>query len=438
MSRTLLALLLLAAPLAANDNPKPRAKLLGTIKVNKLVDQVVWTPDAKHLILIAEGKGLVVSREQLGDDTPAKPVAEFELPAGAARFGVTPDGTELFAVVSAGARFHAETRLCYWALKDLVEGKKKAKPDRSVDLEADNPSGFALSADGKSLFAVTVDPRPGVTPNGGLPQQVGKVLRLDTKTGDTAETVADLDVEDATLHGASVHPETGRVFAHFQTLDEHVVRCIDPSTKKRKWERKIDSPAAYMTVQPPKVSPTGKTVVAYVSNQGPQVLPGAPGGLPLPGGGAPGQVAGIRPLLLNADTGAVIAEMGGEDTTGCLVCDFSHDGKLLFGWLQSAVGMRYIAWDGTTGKPLKTWARNAGGLSAAFAPGKHELATVEQVGNGGYVPPANQPVGPYLELDRRAFYDPLQPIPPTPPLPPADVPVSYSIVGVWNLAPLMK
>lgn len=437
MSRTLLALLLLAAPLVANDKPKPRAKLLGTIKVNKMVDQVVWTPDAKHLILIAEGKGMVVSREQLGDDTPAKPVAEFDLPTGAARFGVTPDGTELFAVVSAGARFNAETRLCYWVLKDLLEGKKKAKPDRSVDLEADNPTGFALSADGKSLFGSFVEPRPGGTPLGGLPQQVGKVLRMDTKTGDTVETVADLDVEDGTLLGATSHPESGRVFAHFQTIDEHVIRCIDPSTKKKKWERKIDSPAAYMTGQAPKVSPTGKAVVAFVSNQGPPVVPD---NLPRPGlPPLPGQVAGIRPLLLNAETGAVVAEMGGEDTSGCEVCDFSSDGKLMFGWLQSSVGMRYTAWDGTTGKPLKTWARSAGGLSAAFAPGKHELATVEQVPSGGYQLPVapNGPGLPQFEFDRRAFYDPLLTQPPAV-VPPADAPVSYSIVGVWILAPLVK
>lgn len=440
MSRTLFALLVLAAPLLADDKPKPRAKLLGTIKVNKLVEQAVWTPDAKHLILIAEGKGLVVSREQLGDDTPAKPVAEFDVPTGGAKFGVTPDGTELFAVVSAGARFNAETRLCYWAMKDLVEGKKKAKPDRTVDLEADNPTGFALSADGKSLFGVFIEPRPGGTPLGGLPQQVGKVLRLDTKTGDSVETVADLNMEDSTLLGATSHPESGRVFAHFQTTDEHVVRCIDPTTKKRKWERKIDSPAAFLTGQSPKVSPAGNAVVAFVSHQG-QANPAGPPGLSGVGQPIlPGQVSGTRPLLLDAETGKVIAEMGGEETISCEVCDFSHDGKLMFGWLSSAVGMRYTAWDGTTGKPLKTWARGAGALSAAFAPGKHELATVEQVGNGGYQLPVapNGPGGPLLEFDRRsAFYDPFQ-LPPTPPLPPTDAPAYYSIVGVWNLAPLVK
>jgi hypothetical protein len=439
MSRALFALLLLAAPLAADDKPKPRAKLLGTLKVNKLVELAVWTPDARHLILIAGGKGLVLGREQLGDDTPAKPVAEFDVPAGGAKFGVTPDGTELFAVVSAGARFNAETRMCYWALKDLLEGKKKAKPDRTVDLEADNPTGFALSADGKSLFAVTVDRRPGVTPNGGLPVQAGKVLRLDTKSGDTAETVADLGMEDGTLLGAAVHPETGRVFAQYPTADEHVIRCIDAPTKKRKWERAIDSQGAFLNGQPPKVSPNGKVVVAFVSHQG-QLNPAGPPGLPGVGQpGQPGQVAGTRPLLLDAETGKVIAEMGGEDTTACDVCDFSHDGKLLFGWLQSANGMRYTAWDGATGKPLKTWSRNVGALSAAFAPGKHELATVEQVGNGGYQLPAapNGPGGPLLEFDRRSvFYDPLLTTPAV--VPPADTPVSYSIVGVWNLAPLVK
>ena len=170
---------LLAAPVLPDEKPKPRAKLLGTVKLDKRVQQVCWTHDAKHLIVVTDEKAMVIGRDQLGEDAPVKPIAEFALPVGGmSLFGVTPDGTELYALVSAG-RINAETRLCYWTLKDLLDGKKKAKPDRVVSLEADNPNHFAFSADGRSLYAVVGEQRRGeaVQPNGAL-QFTGKLLRL--------------------------------------------------------------------------------------------------------------------------------------------------------------------------------------------------------------------------------------------------------------------
>ena len=82
MARTLLIALLLATPLLAaptppEEKPKPRAKLLGTVKLDKRVQEVCWTPDAKHLIVVADEKALVIGRDQLGEDAPAKPIAEF-------------------------------------------------------------------------------------------------------------------------------------------------------------------------------------------------------------------------------------------------------------------------------------------------------------------------------------------------------------------------
>ena len=192
MARSLLIALLLAtriaaAPVPAEEKPKPRAKLLGTVKLDKYVTEVCWTPDAKHLIIVTDEKGLVIGRDQLGEDAPAKPIAEFALPSGGmCKFGVTPDGAELYAMVTA-TRFNAETRLCYWTLKDLLDGKKKSKPDRVVSLEVDDPSHFVFSADGKNLYAVVSEPRRDsvLQPNGHLPQ-IGKVLRSNTKTGDIA------------------------------------------------------------------------------------------------------------------------------------------------------------------------------------------------------------------------------------------------------------
>jgi len=146
-----LAVILLTATVGlAAEPPKPRAKLLGTMKVDKEVQTVHWTPDTKHLILITADKGLVVGRDQLGEDTPAKPVAEFDLPAGSWTWmGVTPDGTELYVVLTAGTRSNPETRVCFWTLKDLTEGKKEgqARPHRQP---GGRPGLFHLGVTGRA------------------------------------------------------------------------------------------------------------------------------------------------------------------------------------------------------------------------------------------------------------------------------------------------
>jgi hypothetical protein len=426
-----------AAPAPSEEKPKPRPKLLGTLKLDKRVEQAVWTPDAKHLILVADGKGLVVGRDQLGEDAAPKPVAEFDLPAGGgSKFGVTPDGAELFAVTSAGYRFNAETRLCFWTLKDLLDGKKKAKPDRVVSLEADNPTSFALAAGGRSLYASVSEPRAGGgnQPN-GIPMQVGKVLRLSTRTGDLADEVLTLDEPDGSLVGAVLHPESGRVFAHFQVADQHVIRCLDVATKKAKWERKFEQAPAQPLGYLPKGSPDGKVLVAFCTRQFQAPQPGA---VPPPGQPVPlTTMVSSSPHLLNAATGEPIADLGGDDVYSSDVCDFSRDGRLVFGYLSRAGGMQYLVWDAKTGKPLKTWNRGSGNLSAAFAPTGHELAVIErtevpvyaaapaqafdglwngpppgggQFGGLGYIQPAQQ----VIRTDHT------------------------SVIGVWDLAPLVK
>lgn len=431
----LLGMLLLAgsavaAPVPPDDKPKPRPKLLGTLKLDKRVEQAVWTPDAKHLILITEAKGLVVSREQLGEDAAPKPLTEFDLPAGGgSRFDVTPDGTELYALASAGGRFNAETRLCFWNLKDLLDGKKKAKPDRVVSLEADNPTSFVLTTGGKGLMACVTEPR-GNLPN-GVPQQVGKVLRLSARTGDIAEEVLTLEERDATLVGAALLPDAGRVFAHFQTADEHVVRAIDTATKKAKWERKFEQPASQGGGVGPKVSPDGKVVVAFCSRmtQVPQ-----PGFVPQPGQPAPvNTVVSVSPQLLDATSGEVVADLGWEDVYSSDVTAFSADGKLAFGWLNRQSGMQFLVWEAKTGKPLKRWTRGSGDLSASFAPTGHALLTVERTSTPIYAPGSGQPFNPFLgsdiKLQDSLYIQPPQQIIRTD---------HTSIVGVWELAPLVK
>ena len=86
----------------------------------------------------------------------------------------------------------------------------------------------------------------------------------------------------------------------------------------------------------------------------------------------------ISPQLLKAGSGDVIADLGGDDVRNSEVIDFSTDSKLMFGWLSRNAGIQYVVWDAKTGKPLKTWNRGSGDVTAAFAPGRHELAIVER------------------------------------------------------------
>ena len=425
----------LAAPVPPDEKPKPRPKLLGTLKLDKRVDQAVWTPDGKHLVLVTDTKGLVVGRDQFGEDAAPKPVAEFDLPAGGgSKFGVTPDGTELYAVASAGGRFNAETRLCFWALKDLTDGKKKAKPDRVVSLEVDNPTSFALTGDGRTLWACVSEPRPGGgnLPN-GQPQQVGKVLRLSARTGDLAEEVVALDVADATLVGAVVHPGSGRVFAHFQTADEHVVRCIDLDSKKARWEKKFEQPSPQPVGSGPKVSPDGKAVVAFCSRQFNTPQPGV---IPQPGQPVPlNTVVSVSPHLLDAATGERIADLGGDDVYASEVSAFSDDGRVMFGSLSRSSGMPFLVWEAKTGKPLKAWNRGSGDLSAVFASGRHELAVVERTSTPIYAeapaqqldilwganPPGGGQFGGLIGSAQHVIRTD-----------------HTSVVGIWDLTPLVK
>lgn len=446
MARSLLLVLLLAAPLLAapvppDEKPKPRAKLLGTVKLNKHVTEVCWTPDAKYLIVATNEKGFVIDRDQLGEDTPAKPIAEFVMPTGGmTKLGVTPDSTEVYAILTAG-RINSETRLCYWTLKDLLDGKKKAKPDRAVSLEVDNPTNqFAFSADGKSLFVVMSEPRPGmaVQPN-GQPAQIGKVLRLSTKTGDVAEEWLPLELPNATLIGAVVHPGSGKVFAHFQSAEEHVVHCFDRAGKKEKWERTFSQPSPNAPVgYGPKVSPDGQVVVATWSRQ---FLIPQPGVVLQPGQQAQLMAVNtVSPQLLHATTGDVIADLGGDDVYHSHVFGFSTDSKLMYGMLYRATGSQLLVWETKSGKPLKTWHRGSGDLLGQFAPNRHELTIVERsqiqvMGTqeslermrGGLLTEVevgqpqiftgyqlNQPQAQVIRIDHTA------------------------IIGVWDLAPLVK
>ncbi len=385
MARSLLIALLLAtriaaAPVPAEEKPKPRAKLLGTVKLNEYVNSVCWTPDAKHLILLTKDKGQLIGRDQLGEDTPAKPIAEFALPVGwIAKFGVTPDGAELYAM-SVADRLNSEHRLCYWNLKDLLDGKSKAKPDRSVSLEMDRPNVVCPSSDGKTLFATISQPRDGggVLPRNVEPQRIGQVIQLSTRTGDRAEERTVLDLPDATLLGSVIHAGSGRVFAHFLSVEEHAIRCFERGAKKEKWDRKMAATPQQNNLGShyPQLSPDGHRLVVFWCRSIQSIDPNA-----APQQGRRPQMLStpaVSPQLLNADTGELIADLGGDDTTDCQILDFSSDSRFMFGWLRRNTGQEFTVWEMKAGLPLKSWKRGFSDVTAAFAPGRHELAIVER------------------------------------------------------------
>ena len=76
-----------------------------------------------------------------------KPLTAFDRPHDShGGMGLTPDGG-LFILAPAGQKVNAENRLYRWSMKTLTGGGEP-KPDKVIDLEADNPQGAMPSADG--------------------------------------------------------------------------------------------------------------------------------------------------------------------------------------------------------------------------------------------------------------------------------------------------
>jgi len=99
--------------------------------------------------------------------------------------------------------------------------------------------------------------------------------------------------------------------------------------------------------------------------------------------------------------------------------------------------MESVVWETKSGKPLKTWNRGSGDLTAAFAPGRHELAIIERTthnSNPSHLTPERIHGGILMETDGadtqyiRNVFRQLR-------VPRVE---EESIIGVWDLAPLVK
>jgi outer membrane protein assembly factor BamB len=300
----------------------------------------------------------------------------------------------------------------------LLAGATKGKPDRVVKLDADNPMAFTF-ADGKSAVAVVSVPRDGPVVLYAPPLRAGKVVRLDVKTGDVTDTLAELSDADDTLVGAAVHPASGRVFAHYHSSDS-VVRCADAKTGKVKWERAVEGDTIHYGYAGPVVAPDGSAVAV-----------GCLRVVQLPQWNGPGRPPQINQFpsnrlhLLDGGTGKPIADLGADDAHGCQACGFSADGRLLFGWVRRNSGSHYTVWDARTGKPLKVWDRQSADVTARFATAGHDLALVERTQTQVVVPAESgelvventHQLHQYGRITKTRH---------------------SSVVGVWDLAPLAK
>ncbi len=437
--RTLFSLLFVAVPLlaapvpAADEKPKPRAKLLGTLVVNVNVQAVYWTPDGKHLVLVGDKRVLVYPREQVGTPAP-KPLAAFDRPDTYGTVGQTTDGG-LWVLAPARQKVNAENRLHFWSAKSLVSpGEPKA--DRVIDLEADNPTGAVVSADGGSVFATLMTTRPAPNPNGNRNsvEYLPKFLRLSAKTGDVVKRTPLADLCEGRYAGSAFDPRTGRVYLAVHAGDETVVSCRDLDAAKPVWERKLSAKPEADSLGVFVLSPDGSRV-AYRQPTLTVVPPGGFGGGPPPRGGGPG---GGRPapvayeststlLTFDAKTGEPGAELAKADIRWGNGYSFSADGRLLFAAVGTVEGGKLGVWDVKSGAELKTWDRGSADVGGTFAPSGFELAIVERERKDVLGPRVAVPGG--FNGNGGQQWDTRQEV----------VRVEHtSTVGVWDLSPVVK
>lgn len=449
--RPLLALLLvvpvlLAAPVpTAEEKPKPRAKLLGTLTLSVPVVSAFWTPDSGHLILVTDKRVLVYPRDQVGAEKP-KPLTAFDRPDSHGEVGLSPDGG-LFILAPAGRKVNTENRLYRWSAKTLTGGGEP-KPDKVIDLEADNPQWAALSADGASLYATLLTTRPVPSANPNTPRNsveyLPTFLRMSTKTGDVAKQVAFSDLSQDRYAGSMIDSRTSRLYLATHTEAETTVTCREADSGKQVWEKKL-----------PVKPDTDSIGVFLLSSDGSRILyrqptltvqqpggfggqggfggPGGPGGFAPPGGRAarPGQPVSYTSsaALVTFDTknGEVGPELSKVDLQGGGGYSFSTDGRLLFAQTYAANSGKLAVWDIKTGAEVKVWTRTNADVSGVFAPNGYELTIVERERKEVYGPAQNIPSG--QGRDGSQMWTTRQDV----------VRTEYSsTIGLWDLVPVVK
>ncbi len=430
-----------AAPVPADtDKPKPRPRLTGTASLNAHVDDVLWLPDGKHLILRCnDGIARVVRRDQFADDRPAvKPLAELPLPADGHHLALTADGAEVYAVVSAGGRLTAESRAHFWGVKRVLDGKDLAKADRVVTLEADTFNTAAHAADGRRFVVSVIEPRKGVAPqqpnvgggwngNSRTTEYAARFDRLSAKTGDRDGEWVKLD-DDTSYAGHAFDPKANRLFVLLHAGDELLVRCFDLTGGKTAWERKLTGQAQKGAMGVLVPSPDGSWVGVVQPTLFANPAQPGPGGNPFGGrvgvggpAGRPQQVSYSSrtiPVLLSAKTGEPV-ELPADDITHANVFGFSADGRLMAGFVHRDTGAsQTVVWDTKTGQVLKAWA-GRGDVTLEFAPAGHDLLAVERQTIQTYGPSVPLPNNGGMHRDvTKTDYK--------------------STLGVWDLAPLVK
>lgn len=439
-----LASSVLAAPVPPEEKPKPRAKLVGTLTIGAPVGSALWSPDGGHLILVTDKRVLVYARDQIGADKP-KPLTAFDRPDSYGEVGMTPDGG-LFVLAPAGQKVNAENRLYRWSAKTLT-GAGEPKPDKVIDLEADNPRGALPSADGGSLYATMMTSRPvaNANPNGwrGSVEYLPTFLRLSMKTGDVAKRVAFSDLSQDRYAGSAVDPRTGRLYMATHTEAETTVVCREADGGKLVWEKKLPVKPDVDSIGTFLLSPDGGkllfrqptlTVVPQGGGGGVQFGPGGFG----PGGGRAGGGGGGQPravsyqststlVTFDAKTGEIGPELSKGDLHGGQGYAFSSDGRLLFASISTAEGGKLGVWETKTGNEVKAWTRSNADVSGVFAPNGYELAIIEReqkpvYGPSQYVPNGQGRDGSQMWTTRQEV-----------------VRTEFtSTIGLWDLAPLVK
>jgi hypothetical protein len=431
---------LLAAPVPEDkEKPKPRAKLLGTLTVTSNVRSAHWMPDGKHLVLVTDQRVLVYPRDQVGAEKP-KPLTAFDRPGGSDAVRLTADGG-LWALATAGRKVNAENRLYFWSAKALTGGGEP-KADRVIDLEADNPFGVTVSADGV-VFATLMTTRavPNANPNQGRRgvEYVPTFLRMSGKTGDVVKKVAFADLSQDRYAGSAIDPRTGRLYLAVHTEGETVVTCREPDAGKQLWERKLPVKPDPDGIGEFLLSPDGDRLLfrqptLTVRQDG---VPGGFGGgggfAPPPGargggglGGRPQQVtyqSSSTLVVLDAKTGEPGSELTKGDQLSGQGHAFSADGRLLFAGVGTPEGSRLAVWDLKAGTELKGWARANADANGVFAPNGYELLIVERERTDVLGPRVAVPVGGGQAWDTRQEV----------------IRVDYtSTVGIWDLSPVVK